>query len=228
MKIEKKKISTESKWSVSSKKGLAALMGLTAAASTLTACGAPQVAGGNIEEPEPEDVVTPNPVSSSSENQVVVDIPKSSSSVNMELLSSVSWQEPPIEAGVPIIDHPESTLVEVEPLSSSSEIELPIAAGVIIPPDIDTVIVDTLYLDNSSSSEDLSSSSLEIEPMAGNPLPLPEDYERESSSSSENAKSSSSVQVTPYDSYIHLCPSDNPDCIISSMVTTFERTDIDV
>lgn len=56
MKIEKQKITEESKWNAATKKGLAALMGL-AAASTMVACSGGDVAvGGDIENPEVENV----------------------------------------------------------------------------------------------------------------------------------------------------------------------------
>lgn len=56
MKIEKQKITEESKWNAATKKGLAALIGL-AAASTMVACSGGDVAvSGDVENPEVENV----------------------------------------------------------------------------------------------------------------------------------------------------------------------------
>jgi len=207
LKIEKKKITAESKWSTATKSGLAALMGLSAAAS-MVACSSGDVAGPeDTSKPENEDpvggVIAPpyelpaesssSVVSSSSSNQVVVDIPKSSSSVDMDLLSSASWQDPPLEAGVPIIDYPETTFVEV---SSSSEES------------------------SSSVEETLSSSSLESSSSS---------VESSSSEKTDFCDLSPQSPLCPCDSNVQICPDpDDPENMIISMVTTFERSDIDV
>jgi len=213
MKIEKKKISTDSKWNISAKKGMAALMGLTAV-SSLTAClevenspMAPQ----NPTEVQPsssESSIPVQPVSSSS--QVVVDIPKSSAHVDVDQLSSPSGIDSLIVAGMVITDVTE-----------------------------DTTVVDSLHRENSSSSEVLSSSSIEIiEPVAGVPLQVPDDHKQESSSSSVESSSSEKTDfcdlnpqspLCPCDSNVQICPDpEDPENMIVSMVTTFERTDIDV
>ncbi|SHL12903.1 hypothetical protein [Fibrobacter sp. UWEL] len=199
MKIEKKRITAESKWSTATKSGLAALMGLSAAAS-MVACADSGAPAGPEETPEPEGgVIAPDTeypsdsIGSSSSNQVVVDIPKSSSSVDMDLLSSASWQDPPLEAGVPIIDYPETTFVEV---SSSGE-------------------------ESSSSVEEiLSSSSLESSSSS---------VESSSSEKTDFCDLSPQSPLCPCDSNVHICPDpDDPENMIVSMVTTFESTDIDV
>lgn len=212
MKIEKKKLITESKWSSATKSGLAAIMGLTPSA-IMVACDEDSISG-TVAVPLEEFSSSSYNAETSSSGQVVVDIPKSSSSVDMELLSSSSWDREVFVVGMP-------PPIDDDEMSSSSSEPVPvIEAGVIAPiedPDSTLEII-------SSSSEGTSSSFVE-----------------EVSSSSENAESSSSdsvvgvspasssnVQENPYDSYIHLCPNDGSECYIASMVTTFERTDIDV
>jgi len=197
MKIEKKKVSEQSKWNAATKSGLAALMGLTAAAS-MVACAT----SGDPAGPEGEDITGPDDQkiidadssdsvapeqNKSSSSQVVVDIPKSSSSVNMELLSSASM-------------------------------DTSLSAGVIPPYEIINDILSSSSLESSSSSESSSSA--------------------ESSSSSVESSSSEKTDfcdlnpqspLCPCDSNVQICPDpDDPENMIVSMVTTFERTDIDV
>lgn len=103
MKIEKKKIAEDSKWNSAVKASIAALMGV--AATSMVACSSGDVAGPEDENnrenvtPNPEEIIEPeagDPIVGpeqlgvSSSSQVVVDIPKSSSSVNIDLLSSSS------------------------------------------------------------------------------------------------------------------------------------------
>lgn len=103
MKIEKKKIVEDSKWNSAVKASVAALIGV--AATSMVACSSGDVAGPEDENnrenvtPNPEEIIEPeagDPVVGpeqlgvSSSSQVVVDIPKSSSSVNIDLLSSSS------------------------------------------------------------------------------------------------------------------------------------------
>lgn len=103
MKIEKKKIAEDSKWNSAVKASIAALMGV--AATSMVACSSGDVAGPEDENnrenvtPNPEEIIEPeagDPIVGpeqlgvSSSSQVEVDIPKSSSSVNIDLLSSSS------------------------------------------------------------------------------------------------------------------------------------------
>ncbi|MCQ2090590.1 MAG: hypothetical protein MJY93_10115 [Fibrobacter sp.] len=175
MKIEKKKIAEDSKWNSAVKASVAALIGV--AATSMVACSSGDVAGPEDENnrenvtPNPEEIIEPaagDPVvgpeqlGDSSSSQVVVDIPKSSSSVDTLIIEPIG----------PI----------VEPL-----------AGVVYEESIDEPILVPL----SSSSEELNSSSSEAKPAC--------------------------------DSNVRLCPDPNdPENMIVSMVTTFERTDIDV
>lgn len=181
MKIEKKKTTENTSWNVSAKRGLAVLMGI-AASSFLASCD--DSSSATEESPSSgstqDDSKTVEPAQSSdsgklsSSNQVIVDIPKSSSSFSDEVLSSIT------EAAQSSALNPTSSAFE--PLSSSA-------------------------IPASSSSEPASSSS-DIQILQPNTSP--------------------STWQPDTNSYIRLCPDGTGNCMGFSMVTTFERTDVDV
>lgn len=133
MKIEKKKIVEDSKWNSAVKASVAALIGV--AATSMVACSSGDVAGPEDENnrenvtPNPEEIIEPaagDPVvgpeqlGDSSSSQVVVDIPKSSSSVDTLIIEPIGPFIDPIGplAGVVYEHIVEPILV---PVSSSSE-----------------------------------------------------------------------------------------------------------
>lgn len=228
MKIEKKKVTGNSRLSSATKAGVASLLGLSTV--LMTGCLGDAESGQVVGPVEPDnnnpnssdDSETPEIQSSSS----VVDIPLSHEHLSSEAIEALSSASQPRSSssteplsGTPMIVSSSS----VEKPSSSS-MEQPPEAG-ILPP-----------YEESSSSVAPSSSSMEIlEPLAGDPIVT----ESSSSESTPDAQSSSSdikvpvPQITPVidtlNPRIHLCEDpNNPGCLIESMVTTFEQSDIQV
>ena len=253
MKIEKKKVVKSSKLSHFTKTTVAAALGIAASFGT-TACDDSMSATSGDHPKQPETNPTCGQaacgeqyssssytdISSSGEHlssEAIealssAKLPKSSSSIISagipHTYSSSSVKQPssstafpPPESGSPMADSESS--MSSERLSSSSY-EPPPEAG-ILPP-----------YEESSSSEMLSSSSIvEPEPLAGDPIIT----ESSSSESTPRIQSSSSdikvpvPQITPVidtlNPRIHLCEDpNNPGCLIESMVTTFEQSDIQV
>ena len=232
MKIEKKKVVKNSKLSRFTKSAVAAALGIAASFGT-TACDDSMSATSGDHPKQPETNPTCGQaacgeqyssssytdISSSGEHLSSEAIEALSSA--MQPLSSSSMVYPPPESGSPMADSESS--MSSERLSSSSY-EPPPEAG-ILPP-----------YEESSSSETLSSSSIEEpEPLAGDPIIT----ESSSSESTPGIQSSSSdikvpvPQITPVidtlNPRIHLCEDpNNPGCLIESMVTTFEQSDIQV
>lgn len=232
MKIEKKKVVKNSKLSRFTKSAVAAALGIAASFGT-TACDDSMSATSGDHPKQPETNPTCGQaacgeqyssssytdISSSGEHLSSEAIEALSSA--MQPLSSSSMVYPPPESGSPMADSESS--MSSERLSSSSY-EPPPEAG-ILPP-----------YEESSSSEALSSSSIvEPEPLAGDPIVT----ESSSSESMPGIQSSSSdikvpvPQITPVidtlNPRIHLCEDpNNPGCLIESMVTTFEQSDIQV
>ena len=229
MKIEKKKVVKNSKLSRFTKSAVAAALGIAASFGT-TACDDSVSATGSAnktQEPEPTcgEVACGEQLSSSS----YTDISSSGEHLSSEAiealssarqpLSSSSMVFPPPESGSPMADSESS----MESLSSSSY-EPPPEAG-ILPP-----------YEESSSSVAPSSSSMEIlEPLAGDPI-VTESSSSESTPSTQSSSSKTAIpatQTTPVidtlNPRIHLCEDpNNPGCLIESMVTTFEQSDIQV
>lgn len=232
MKIEKKKVVKNSKLSNFAKSAVAAALGIAASFGT-TACDDSISATGSAnktQEPEPTcgEVECGSEFSSSS----YTDISSSGEHLSSEAikalssakqpLSSSSMVFPPPESGSPMMMSSESHSSSSVEKPSSSSYEPPPEAG-ILPP-----------YEESSSSETLSSSSIvEPEPLAGDPIVT----ESSSSESTPDAQSSSSKieipdpRITPVidtlSPRIHLCEDPNdPRCLIESMVTTFEQSDI--
>lgn len=214
MKIEKKKVSSDSRWSSATKAGLASLMGM-AVCTTFSACGVAET-----DPPESwEDSSDSNniPLGKSSSSQLA------SSSQEASSQSSSSDFYPPL-AGVTA---PET--------SSSTEPPTPASSS--------QVVVDIPKSSSSFSDEVLSSITEAAQSSALNPTnsafePLSSSVIPESSSS-ESASSSSDKQILQpntststwqpdTNSYIHLCPDGTGMCMQQSMVTTFEFTDVDV
>ena len=233
MKIEKKKVVKSSKLSHFTKTTVAAALGIVASFGTTACDDSVSATGGDHPKQPPETEPTCGQaacgeqyssssytdISSSGEHLSSEAIEALSSA--MQPLSSSSMVYPPPESGSPMADSESS--MSSERLSSSSY-EPPPEAG-ILPP-----------YEESSSSETLSSSSIvEPEPLAGDPII----QESSSSESTPGIQSSSSdikvpaPQITPVidtlNPRIHLCEDpNNPGCLIESMVTTFEQSDIQV
>lgn len=204
MKIEKKIVRNSATLSLAAKSAIAASLGIAAVA--LTACEESGTAAApdqpDLENPETGAPKTETPSSSS-----VVDIPLSHealSSSAVEALSSAAQ----------------------DALSSAMEEPNP-------PPEAGTIAAPTdedIYGPNSSSSseEEAQSSSAE------EPVPLAGDIfiEEESSSSEVEQPSSSSVDIheicpenDPWCIQVHMCNNED-GCMATSMVSTYERSDI--
>ena len=226
MKIEKKKVVKSSKLSHFTKSAVAAALGIAASFSA-TACddGMSATSGDNkAQEPQPTcgEVACGEQFSSSS----YTDISSSGEHLSSEALEALSSASQPRSSS------------SIEPLSgtpmiiSSSSVEKPSSSSMEQPPEAGILPP----YEESSSSVAPSSSSMEIlEPLAGDPII----QESSSSESTPGIQSSSSdikvpvPQITPVidtlNPRIHLCEDpNNPGCLIESMVTTFEQSDIQV
>ncbi|MCQ2063398.1 MAG: hypothetical protein MJY99_08710 [Fibrobacter sp.] len=247
MKIEKKKISSDSRWNAATKAGLAALMGMTAIA--FSACDGQTASGGSIEGLE-------DPESSNSENNLSSSQAKKddlkTSDFNDNEQQNVSEDSSSVEESKPVEENKSteensSSSSKITPPALSSSDFYPPLAGVIAPETSSSmesptplssnqVIVDIPKSSSSISEEVLSSiaeatQSSSSEAASSSAIPA--------SSSSEPASSSSDIQILQpntspstwqpdTNSYIHMCPDGTGNCMVFSMVTTFERTDIDV
>ena len=233
MKIEKKKVVKNSKLSRFTKSAVAAALGIAASFGTIACDDSVSATGGDHPKQPPETEPTCGQAACGEQysSSSYTDISSSGEHLSSEALealssakqplSSSSMVFPPPESGSPMADSESS--MSSERLSSSSY-EPPPEAG-ILPP-----------YEESSSSEALSSSSIvEPEPLAGDPIVT----ESSSSESMPGIQSSSSdikvpvPQITPVidtlNPRIHLCEDpNNPGCLIESMVTTFEQSDIQV
>ncbi|MBR4785477.1 MAG: hypothetical protein IK012_09545 [Fibrobacter sp.] len=209
MKIEKRKITGEQKFSVATKSAIAATLGM-AALFSLNACD--DTASAGREEPlggdmPPEDVIPP----ASSDSP---DTGTSSSEAASPATSSET-------AG------PETSSETVTPSSSSKIVDIPLSHE----PVSSSVAEAISSLMESSSSETAPTSSA-IAPESSSNIVPPSSSSRngwtdwgDPSSSSENLE-----EVCPPNDarcfHIHMC--DNPNgCYGASMVTTFERDDIE-
>ena len=233
MKIEKKKVVKSSKLSHFTKTTVAAALGIVASFGTTACDDSVSATGGDHPKQPPETEPTCGQaacgeqyssssytdISSSGEHLSSEAIEALSSA--MQPLSSSSMVYPPPESGSPMADSESS--MSSERLSSSSY-EPPPEAG-ILPP-----------YEESSSSEMLSSSSIvEPEPLAGDPI-IQESSSSESTPGIQSSSSKTAIpatQTTPVidtlNPRIHLCEDpNNPGCLIESMVTTFEQSDIQV
>ena len=197
MKIEKKIVKNSAKLSLAAKSAIAASFGIVAVA--LTACEE----SGTSATPDSTDLEDPNTGSETPSSSSVADIPLSHealSSSAVEALSSAAQ------------DALSSAMEEPYP---------PPEAGVIEAP-------DESDFESSSSSEvnAQSSSAEEPVPLAGDPII------EESSSSEVEQPSSSSVDIhevcpdnDPFCIQVHMCNNED-GCMVASMVSTYERSDI--
>lgn len=246
MKIEKKKVSRDSKWSSATKAGLAALMGMAAIA--FSACDGQTASGGSIEGLEdPESSNSENNLSSSQakkEDLKTSDFKDNEQQNVSEDSSSVEGSKP-VEENKSTEENSSSSSKITPPSFSSSDFYAPLA-GVIAPETSSSMesqaplssnqmIVDIPKSSSSFSEEVLSSIAEAVQSSSSeqDSSAVPE------SSSSEPASSSSDIQflqpetsTSPWqqdtNSYIHMCPDGTGNCMGFSMVTTFERTDVDV
>ena len=236
MKIEKKKVVKSSKLNHFPKSAVAAALGIAASFGTTACDDSVSATGGDHPKQPPETEPTCGEVACGEQfsSSSYTDISSSGEHLSSEAiealssakqpLSSSSMVFPPPESGSPMMMSSESHSSSSVEKPSSSSYEPPPEAG-ILPP-----------YEESSSSETLSSSSIvEPEPLAGDPII----QESSSSESTPGIQSSSSdikvpvPQITPVidtlNPRIHLCEDpNNPGCLIESMVTTFEQSDIQV
>jgi len=227
MKIEKKRVTGKTQLSTAVKGSIATALGM-ASTFTLNACIGAE--SGSVMAPEPDPTPTCGEVAcepqSSSSN--VLDIPKSQerlSSSALEALSSAakmssSSNEPPLSAGVPFISSPSSTE------SSSSSTATPVSSSMEEPIMLSGDIAP--FEDSSSSSEIQSSSSEEAQSSSSRPTieiitigPEPDTLIQKPIIIPEERCDPSSPDCFN----VHLCRDSN-DCMIFSMVTTFEQDDV--
>lgn len=227
MKIEKKRVTGKTQLSTAVKGSIATALGM-ASTFTLNACIGAE--SGSVMAPEPDPTPTCGEVAcepqSSSSN--VLDIPKSQerlSSSALEALSSAakmssSSNMPPLSAGVPFISSPSSTE------SSSSSTATPVSSSMEEPIMLSGDIAP--FEDSSSSSEIQSSSSEEAQSSSSRPTfeiitiePEPDTLIQKPIIIPEERCDPSSPDCFN----VHLCRDSN-DCMIFSMVTTFEQDDV--
>ena len=230
MKIEKKKVLGKAKLSTAVKGSIATALGM-ASTFTLNACIGAE--SGSVMAPEPDPTPTCGEVAcepqSSSSN--VLDIPKSQerlSSSALEALSSAakmssSSNEPPLSAGVPFISSPSSTE------SSSSSTATPVSSSMEEPIMLSGDIAP--FEDSSSSSEIQSSSSEEAQSSSSRPTieitPIELDSIKTKQKQTDTLfQNPNKCDPSSPDCFnVHLCRDSN-DCMIFSMVTTFEQDDV--
>lgn len=227
MKIEKKKVVKSSKLSHFTKTTVAAALGIAASFGT-TACDDSMSATSGDHPKQPETNPTCGQVACGEQysSSSYTDISSSGEHLSSEAIEALSSAMQPLSSSSMVYPPPESgspMVMSSERLSSSSY-EPPPEAG-ILPP-----------YEESSSSEMLSSSSIvEPEPLAGDPI-IQESSSSESTPGIQSSSSKTAIpatQTTPVidtlNPRIHLCEDpNNPGCLIESMVTTFEQSDIQV
>ena len=203
MKIEKRKVSQSKPLSTATKSAIAATLGM-AAAFTLNACSAGDPLSGDIVFPVEED---PNPGSSSSSEE------------NHEPLGGDAAPEDVIPPDSANSSEATTTSSETVGPESSSETTLE-SSSQAEPP---TSSSSQVTVDIPQSHETFSSSVLEALSSAA-----------ESSSSQKQPTIEELCDGTPggttveYNSLLYVCPDHNGPGMLASMVTTFERTDLDV
>ena len=210
MKIEKKKVVKNSKLSRFTKSAVAAALGIAASFGTTACDDSVSATGGDHPKQPPETEPTCGQAACGEQysSSSYTDISSSGEHLSSEALEALSSAKQPLSSSSMVFPPPESG----SPMMMSSESH------------------------SSSSVEKPSSSSYEPPPEAGI---LPPYEESSSSESTPDAQSSSSdikvpvPQITPVidtlTPRIHLCEDpNNPGCLIESMVTTFEQSDIQV
>ncbi len=210
MKIEKKKVVKNSKLSRFTKSAVAAALGIVASFGTTACDDSVSATGGDHPKQPPETEPTCGQAACGEQysSSSYTDISSSGERLSSEALEALSSAKQPLSSSSMVFPPPESG----SPMMMSSESH------------------------STSSSETPSSSSIvEPEPLAGDPII----QESSSSESTPGIQSSSSdikvpvPQITPVidtlNPRIHLCEDpNNPGCLIESMVTTFEQSDIQV
>ena len=226
MKIEKKKVVKNSKLSRFTKSAVAAALGIAASFSATACDDSVSAIGGDNKAQEPQPTCGQAACGEQYSSSSYTDISSSGEHLSSEAIEALSSASQPRSSS------------SIEPLSgtpmiiSSSSVEKPSSSSMEQPPEAGILPP----YEESSSSVAPSSSSMEIlEPLAGDPIVT----ESSSSESTPDAQSSSSdikvpvPQITPVidtlNPRIHLCEDpNNPGCLIESMVTTFEQSDIQV
>ena len=226
MKIEKKKVVKNSKLSRFTKSAVAAALGIAASFGTTACDDSVSAIGGDNKAQEPQPTCGQAACGEQYSSSSYTDISSSGEHLSSDAIEALSSASQPRSSS------------SIEPLSgtpmiiSSSSVEKPSSSSMEPPPEAGILPP----YEESSSSETLSSSSIvEPEPLAGDPIIT----ESSSSESTPDAQSSSSdikvpvPQITPVidtlTPRIHLCEDpNNPGCLIESMVTTFEQSDIQV
>ena len=213
MKIEKKKVVKNSKLSRFTKSAVAAALGIAASFGTIACDDSVSATGGDHPKQPPETEPTCGQAACGEQysSSSYTDISSSGERLSSEALEALSSAKQPLSSSSMVFPPPESG----SPMMMSSESH------------------------SSSSVEKPSSSSYEPPPEAGILPPYEESSSSETPSSSSEARSSSSKtevpdpRITPVidtlSPRIHLCEDpNNPGCLIESMVTTFEQSDIQV
>lgn len=226
MKIEKKKVIKSSKLNHFAKSAVAAALGIAASFSATACDDSVSAIGGDNKAQEPQPTCGKVACGEQHSSSSYTDISSSGEHLSSEAVKALSSASQPRSSS------------SIEPLSgtpmiiSSSSVEKPSSSSMEQPPEAGILPP----YEESSSSVAPSSSSMEIlEPLAGDPIVT----ESSSSESTPDAQSSSSnikvpvPQITPVidtlNPRIHLCEDpNNPGCLIESMVTTFEQSDIQV
>ena len=213
MKIEKKKVVKNSKLSRFTKSAVAAALGIAASFGTTACDDSVSATGGDHPKQSPETEPTCGQAACGEQysSSSYTDISSSGERLSSEALEALSSAKQPLSSSSMVFPPPESG----SPMMMSSESH------------------------SSSSVEKPSSSSYEPPPEAGILPPYEESSSSETPSSSSEARSSSSKTEVPdpriipvidtLSPRIHLCEDpNNPGCLIESMVTTFEQSDIQV
>lgn len=235
MKIEKKKVVKNSKLSHFTKTTVAAALGIAASFGT-TACDDSMSAtsGDHPKQPETNPTCGQAACGEQYSSSSYTDISSSGEHLSSEAIEALSSAMQPLSSSSMVYPPPESgspMVMSSERLSSSS-VEKPSSLSYEPPPEAGILPP----YEESSSSVAPSSSSMEIlEPLAGDPI-ITESSSSESTPSTQSSSSDIKVpvpQITPVidtlNPRIHLCEDpNNPGCLIESMVTTFEQSDIQV
>ncbi|PWJ36883.1 hypothetical protein [Fibrobacter succinogenes] len=214
MKIEKKKVVKNSKLSRFTKSAVAAALGIAASFGTTACDDSVSATGGDHPKQPPETEPTCGQAACGEQysSSSYTDISSSGEHLSSEAIEALSSAKQPLSSSSTAFPPPESG----SPMMMSSESH------------------------SSSSVEKPSSSSYEPPPEAGILPPYEESSSSETPSSSSEEKSSSSeadidIKIidpapidTNYNPRIHLCPDGTGSCLIYSMVTTFEQSDIQV
>ena len=210
MKIEKKKITNGKSLSTATKSAIAAALGM-AAAFTLNACD--DTSSASSEEPlggdvAPEETILPDSVNSS------------------ETVSSSSQEGTTPSSSTPTEGPTSSSQGENTPSSSSKIVDIPLSQE-----PVSSSVAEAISSLMESSSSEAAPASSEAAPTSSEAAPTSSTVAPESSSATVSPSSSSiSLEEAcpdndPWCIEVYMCEN-NKNCMIASMVTTFERDDI--